>query len=92
MQRLADDLRSAPPEAADDLAVSVRDAIASLADDDAELIRLIYWDGLASHEAAAVLRINPSTARTRLASAKQKLMSALRSADSILDEPVSSVT
>lgn len=91
VQRLADDLRSAPPESGDDLAVSVRDAIASLADDDAELIRLIYWDGLASHEAAAVLRINPSTARTRLARAKQKLKSALQSADSILDEHASSV-
>ncbi|WP_345801686.1 RNA polymerase sigma factor [Microbacterium sp. AZCO] len=92
VQRLADDLRSAAPESVDDVALSVREAIASLADDDAELVRLIYWDGLASHEAAAVLHINPSTARTRLARAKQKLKSALSYSESICDEHASSLT
>lgn len=54
----------------------LRDAIAALDEEDAELIRLTYWDGLPSHEAAAVLGINPSTARSRLT----KLKTALRAA------------
>jgi RNA polymerase sigma-70 factor (ECF subfamily) len=48
----------------------VRDAIAALPAEDAELVRLTYWDGLASHEAAQVLGINPSTARSRLTRAR----------------------
>lgn len=51
--------------------MEVRAAIDTLAPDDAELLRLVYWDGLRSHEAAAVFGINPSTARSRLSVAKR---------------------
>ncbi len=78
IQRLADEMR--PLSAtfpADDESTDLRDAIAALPADDAELIRLVYWDGLRSHEAAQVLGLNPSTARSRLARARQHLRSTL---------------
>ena len=78
VQRLIDDTRSTPPPpASDGLSAEVREAIESLSPDDAELVRLVYWDGLRSHEAAAVLRINPSTARSRLSSAKRQIRARL---------------
>ncbi|RKT31921.1 RNA polymerase sigma-70 factor (ECF subfamily) [Microbacterium sp. AG1240] len=79
--RLADDLRTQAPPPRDDASVEVQDAIDRLPDDDAELVRLTYWEGLASHEAAAVLGINPSTARSRLSRAKQLLRLALEEGD-----------
>lgn len=64
------------PTDTDDV-LDVRAAVASLDPDDAELVRLIYWDGLPSHEAASILGINPSTARSRLSEAKRRLRAAL---------------
>lgn len=61
--------------------LDVRAAVASLAPDAAELVRLIYWDGLSSHEAAHVLGINPSTARSRLSEAKRRLRVVLGDGD-----------
>lgn len=55
------------------LHVEIREAVASLPEEDAELIRLTYWDGLASHEVAQLLGLNPSTVRSRLAKARQSL-------------------
>lgn len=72
VQRLADEMRTIEP-VWDDAAADLRDAIARLPDDDAELLRLVYWDGFPSHEAAAVLGINPSTARSRLSRAREQL-------------------
>lgn len=81
VQRLADEMHTSPPSSAmDDASIEVRAAIAALPTDDAELVRLVYWDGLRSHEAAAVLGVNPSTARSRLARAKQHLRSVLEDA------------
>lgn len=77
VERLANDMRLANAPAWDDTTIEVRDAISRLPDEDAELVRLIFWDGLASHEAAAVLGINPSTARSRLSRVKQHLRIAL---------------
>ncbi|MGN7188648.1 RNA polymerase sigma factor [Microbacterium enclense] len=78
VQRLADEMRSLaatfPP---DDELMDLRGAIAALPADDAELVRLVYWDGLRSHEAAQVLGLNPSTARSRLSRVKQHLRSVL---------------
>nr|WP_201468457.1 sigma-70 family RNA polymerase sigma factor [Microbacterium hydrocarbonoxydans] len=77
-QRFVDDARATPPAPDNaDLSAEVREAIESLSPDDAELVRLVYWDGLRSHEAAAVLRINPSTARSRLSSAKRQIRARL---------------
>lgn len=78
VQRFVDDARSTHSVAdSDGLSAEVREAIEALSADDAELVRLVYWDGLRSHEAAAVLRINPSTARSRLSSAKCQIRARL---------------
>lgn len=77
VDRLVRDMRTLAPPEWDDAAIEVRDALDRLSEDDAELVRLVYWDGLHSHEAAAVLGINPSTARSRLSRAKQQLRTAL---------------
>ncbi|MBG6054757.1 RNA polymerase sigma-70 factor (ECF subfamily) [Salinibacterium sp. CAN_S4] len=52
---------------------SVRDAIETLAPKDRELIRLVYWDGFTLAEAAILLRIQPATARSRIARARVAL-------------------
>ncbi|TXK20400.1 RNA polymerase sigma factor [Microbacterium wangchenii] len=77
VKRLAADMRTLAVPVWDDAAIDVRDAIDRLKPDDAELIRLIYWDGFPSHAAARVLGINPSTARSRLTRAKLELRAAL---------------
>jgi RNA polymerase sigma-70 factor (ECF subfamily) len=77
VERLVHDMRLVNVLTWDDTAIDVRDALDRLPDEDAELVRLTYWDGLSSHEAAAVLGINPSTARSRLSRAKQQLRIAL---------------
>lgn len=79
VERLVTDMRTLAAPVWDDAAIEVRDALDRLSPDDAELVRLIYWDGLPSHDAARVLGLNPSTARSRLARAKGKLRSALES-------------
>ena len=78
VSRLVDEMQTLTTTFPTDRAsMELREAIAALPRDDAELVRLIYWDGLRSHEAAEVLGLNPSTARSRLAKAKQQLRSAL---------------
>ncbi len=74
-------VRVETPLADADAALDVRAAVASLDPNDAELVRLIYWDGLRSHEAAQVLGIKPSTARSRLSEAKRRLRIALGDED-----------
>ena len=64
------------PEPQDEGA-GLRSVIASLPLQDAELIRLRYWEGLASHEVAIVLGISASAVRCRLAKARQALVSRL---------------
>ena len=81
VERLGRDMRLLSEPAWDDTALEVRDALDRLPDEDAELVRLTYWDGLTSHEAAAVLGINPSTARSRLSRVKQQLRTALGEPD-----------
>jgi RNA polymerase sigma-70 factor (ECF subfamily) len=76
IQRLADELVTATGPS-DDANSDVREAIASLPPEDAELVRLVYWEGLASHEAARVVGLVPSTARSRLARARQVLRESL---------------
>lgn len=78
---LADRIRStaaidvaSPPS---DEGAEVRDAIARLDAARAELVRLVHWDGLSIVEAAELLGIPSSTARTRYAKAKDELRAAL---------------
>lgn len=74
LQRLADTMRTLVPEFSDDDdTIALRTALRELPPDDAELVRLIYWDGFRSHEAAAILGLNPSTARSRLAKTLDQL-------------------
>lgn len=77
VDRLVGQMRTMSSATWDEAGIDTRDAIARLSEDDAELVRLVYWDGLRSHEAAAILGINPSTARSRLSKAKQQLRAAL---------------
>jgi RNA polymerase sigma-70 factor (ECF subfamily) len=78
VHRLAEEMRvvDVAPEF-EETAVELRVAITALSDEDAELVRLIYWDGLRSHEAATVLNLNASTVRSRLARVKKELRLAL---------------
>jgi RNA polymerase sigma factor (sigma-70 family) len=86
--RLANRLRmmlgpqTAPAAASDpEEGAEVRDAIARLSPDLAELIRLVHWDGLTLAEAAEVMEIPASTARGRYQRAKQELREALTAAE-----------
>lgn len=51
----------------------VRDAVARLPEDQAELIRLVHWEGFSVVDAAAVLEISESTARGRYQRARANL-------------------
>ena len=62
--------------AADD-GIEVRDAIARLSPDHAELIRLVHWDGMSIVEAAELCGIPASTARSRYRAAKDHLRAIL---------------
>lgn len=55
----------------------MRDAISRLDPDRAELVRLVHWDGLTLVEAAELLGIPASTARSRYAKGKEELRVAL---------------
>lgn len=65
---------AAPPA---DEGVEVRDAIARLDPDDAELVRLVHWERMTLVQAAELLGIPDSTARTRYARVKDRLRTAL---------------
>ena len=56
---------------------AVRDAVLRLHDSHRELVRMIHWDGLTITEAAELLGLNASTARSRYAAARQSLRDAL---------------
>jgi RNA polymerase sigma factor (sigma-70 family) len=61
--------------------LEIRDAIARLPVDDAELIRLVHWDGLSLAEAAELLEIPSSTARGRYQRIRASLRSVLEVSD-----------
>ncbi len=68
-----------PPIADPAEALIVREALNSLPDDDAELIRLIAWEGLSHAEAAEVLGCSTNAVGIRLFRARQRLDDALSS-------------
>lgn len=51
----------------------VANALRKLSDDDAELLRLTTWEGLAPSEIATMMGIVPGTARQRVSRARQRL-------------------
>ncbi|AYF98405.1 RNA polymerase sigma factor [Protaetiibacter intestinalis] len=55
----------------------VRDAVAALPEELRELVMLVHWDGFGVGEAADLLELNASTARTRYQRARQLLAEAL---------------
>jgi len=57
----------------DDIAIDVRDAIASLPEEQAELVRLVHWEGFSLADAAQVMGLNASTARGRYQRAREEL-------------------
>ncbi|GAB3631436.1 sigma-70 family RNA polymerase sigma factor [Microbacterium shaanxiense] len=70
----ARDQATAPPS---DEGSEVRDAIARLDAELAELIRLVHWDRFSIADAAGLLGISASTARGRYQRAKEQLRAAL---------------
>lgn len=76
--RLAAAMNTSPALApTDDRSLDIQRALEALPRNDAELVRLTYWDGLTSDEASVVLGIKASTARSRLSTARQKLREVL---------------
>jgi RNA polymerase sigma factor (sigma-70 family) len=63
-----------------DEGAEVRDAVARLEPELAELVRLVHWDGFTLIEAAGLLGIPPSTARGRYGRAKDELRRTLTTA------------
>ena len=61
-----------------DNGAEIRDAIARLDIDHRELIQLVHWERMTIAQAAELLGISDSTARTRYARAKDQLRAALR--------------
>ncbi len=78
--------RTRPPIADPSDALIVREALDSLPDDDAELIRLIAWEGLSHAEAAKVLGCSANAVGIRLFRARQRLDDALSSSPSPLTQ------
>lgn len=77
VERLMQDARTWAPPEWDDTALDVQLALRSLSHSDAELVRLTYWEGFSSDEAATIIGINASTARSRLSRARDRLRIAL---------------
>ncbi|MHA6668780.1 RNA polymerase sigma factor [Homoserinimonas sp. A447] len=61
-----------------DLLEHVRGLIADLDPRERDLVSLVHWEGFSIIEAAKILQLNPSTARTRYSRARARLRDALR--------------
>lgn len=57
--------------------LEVRDAIRRLSAEQAELVRLVHWEGFTIAEAGSILGVPASTARTRYQRARGDLRAAL---------------
>ncbi len=57
----------------DDIALDVRRAIAALPEAQAELVRLVHWEGFSLTDAAQAMGLNASTARGRYQKAREDL-------------------
>ena len=76
---LADKAREALAQTApaSDHGLEVRDAIARLPSELGELVQLVHWEGFTIGQAAEVVGVSPSTARSRYQRAKAELRIAL---------------
>lgn len=76
--RFREALAAAPTEGRPaDEGIEVRDAIARLDPEQAELVRLVHWEGFSIAEAGEILGIAASTARSRYQRARADLKAAL---------------
>lgn len=73
--RLAAELATSVPAQGESPAAldAVREGLASVGDDDREILTLTYWDGLTADQVAAVFGISPTAARKRLQRARERL-------------------
>ncbi|WP_433675328.1 RNA polymerase sigma factor [Microbacterium gorillae] len=76
VDRIRSHVTSAVAAPADD-GGDVRDAIARLKPELAEIIQLVHWDGFTLAQAAEIIGIPAATARSRYARAKEELRAAL---------------
>lgn len=78
-QNLTERLRNQLTEAAPDPAerTAVQQAVDRLKPAQRELVMLIHWDGFNINEAAEIMGLNASTARSRYAKAREELRQAL---------------
>ena len=74
---LRDELRTTDADDPTEQSLEVREAIAALSPAQAELVRLIHWEGFTVAAAGAILGVGPSTARSRYAAARVQLQSLL---------------
>lgn len=78
VERVRSELRTSSTEIPDcGEAIAVRDAVYRLESSQRELVMLVHWDGFKLSEAAEILALNASTARSRYGVAKQALREAL---------------
>lgn len=70
---------------APDQGVEVRDAIERLPADQADVVRLVHWDGFSLAEVAQMLDEPPTTTRSRYARAKESLRRALETQSAASD-------
>ena len=75
--RLRGHLATATPAPGPEDAEAVRDAVLRLPETQRELVALVHWDGFTLAEAAEILGVNASTARSRYAVAKATLHESL---------------
>lgn len=87
--KLADKLRAhlttSTPVDDDQRTIEVRDAVSRLTPDLRELIGLIHWDGFSITDAAGIIGIPASTARTRYQAARKQLAQSLGPVDPSTD-------
>ncbi|MBD3941326.1 sigma-70 family RNA polymerase sigma factor [Microbacterium sp. NEAU-LLC] len=76
-----------------DTGIDVREALRTLSHADRELLYLLYWDGLTTHQAASVMNVQESTLRVRAKRARDRLAgvlanrtSSLRAGDGVIRE------
>jgi RNA polymerase sigma-70 factor (ECF subfamily) len=77
LERVTVDLDTVEPDLSDVTADDIRRALDGLGDNDREILKLVAWDGLEPHRAAAALGITPRAARVRLHRARVRLAAAL---------------
>ncbi len=77
VEQLRGVLALVPDKGGPEEAVAVRDAVRRLPPGQRELVMLVHWEGFTLAQAAEVMNINASTARSRYAAARASLEAVL---------------